>query len=84
MRRRTKPTTTGASSPIPDDLAAGPVLDVWADADKWAAHRRGEVDHFDPALNARRRWQQAAARWVAAQPDPSEASEALRRVRHSS
>lgn len=81
MRRRPKLPPPGMSTPVPDDLAAGPAVTVWADEARWESHRRGEVEAFDPMVSARRRWQQACARWVAAQPDRHAAFEALRRKR---
>lgn len=78
MRRRERKTSPAGELELPDDLAAGPVVAVWADPATLREHQAGRAEWFDPGLSARRRYLQARGAWVAAQPDLEAAYEALR------
>lgn len=54
-RRRGAPTSSSRTKGIPDDLAAGPCIEIWA--------RDGEM----PTWSARRHWSEARERWAARQ-----------------
>lgn len=77
MRRRGQPAPMGSETDVPADLAAGPVVAVWADPHKLLEHRAGQTDAFDLQLNAWGHWRRARTAWIDSQPDPIAAGRLL-------